>query len=184
MAKLAASKAELSNPLNVCDSCDSNFEEDNSCNCLKCKNKSGYLCVPTGEISDRNRRKLGYQNYDGDASMKSNLWFSQTGADMPMSMGLPMENATSKEISEDIGLKLPNGVFQYSFEQKPLSDKDRRDRNVKSNSPLPQPTMPTQRGCGSNQYTIPFKIQGEEKCIDKTIAMVIGAIGIYYLIKK
>ncbi|MDB9959943.1 hypothetical protein OAD75_06110 [Gammaproteobacteria bacterium] len=165
MAKLAASKAELSNPLNVCDSCDSNFEEDNSCNCLKCKNKSGYLCVPTGEISDRNRRKLGYQNYDGDASMKSNLWFSQTGADMPMSMGLPMENATSKEISEDIGLKLPN-------------------RNVKSNSPLPQPTMPTQRGCGSNQYTIPFKIQGEEKCIDKTIAMVIGAIGIYYLIKK
>ena len=39
-------------------------------------------------------------------------------------------------------------------------------------------------GCGDDQYTIPFKIQGEEKCVDKTIALVLGAIAIYYIMKK
>ena len=40
------------------------------------------------------------------------------------------------------------------------------------------------RGCSDDQYTIPFKIQGEEKCIDKTLALVIGALAIYYLMTK
>lgn len=40
------------------------------------------------------------------------------------------------------------------------------------------------KGCGDDQYTIPFKIQGEEKCIDKTLALVIGALAIYYLMTK
>ena len=71
-------------------------------------------------------------------------------------MGLPMENATQEEIANDVG-------------------------SIDPNSPLPKPSMPNQNGCGSNQYTIPFKIQGEEKCIDKTIAI---AIAIYYIIKK
>ena len=75
------------------------------------------------------------------------------------SSGLPMENATQEEIANDVG-------------------------SIDPNSPLPKPTMPNQNGCGSNQYTVPFKIQGEEKCIDKTIAMVLGAIAIYYIIKK
>jgi hypothetical protein len=73
--------------------------------------------------------------------------------------GLPMENATQEEIANDVG-------------------------SIDPNSPLPKPTMPNQSGCGSNQYALPFKIQGEEKCIDKTIAMVLGAIAIYYIIKK
>ena len=64
-------------------------------------------------------------------------------------LGLPMENATQEEIANDVG-------------------------SIDPNSPLPKPTMPNQNGCGSNQYTVPFKIQGEEKCIDKTIAMVLG----------
>ena len=40
------------------------------------------------------------------------------------------------------------------------------------------------KGCGDDQYTIPFKIQGEEKCIDKTLALVICALAIYYLMTK
>ena len=113
--------------------------------------------------------------------MQTDLWFSQTGGVVPLlpygeltpvrvlpnyvdgedrlSMGLPMENATQEEIANDVG-------------------------SIDPNSPLPQPTMPTQRGCGSNQYVLPFKIQGEEKCVDKTIAMVLGAIAIYYIVKK
>ena len=39
-------------------------------------------------------------------------------------------------------------------------------------------------GCGDDQYTVPFKIQGEEKCVDKTIALVLGAVVIYYILKK
>jgi hypothetical protein len=39
-------------------------------------------------------------------------------------------------------------------------------------------------GCGNDQYTIPFKVQGEEKCIDKTIALVLGAVAIYLIMKK
>ncbi|MDA7669946.1 hypothetical protein N8587_01385 [Akkermansiaceae bacterium] len=114
-------------------------------------------------------------------NMQTDLWFSQTGGVVPLlpygdlpyvrvlpnyvdgenrlSMGLPMENATQEEIANDVG-------------------------SIDPNSPLPQPTMPTQRGCGSNQYVLPFKIQGEEKCVDKTIAMVLGAIAIYYIVKK
>lgn len=107
--------------------------------------------------------------------MQTNLWFNQTGQlaintqqipygnpirDYPRPpMGLPSPNATQEEIANDVG-------------------------SIDPNSPLPKPSMPTQRGCGSNQYTVPFKIQGEEKCIDKTIAMVIGAIAVYYIIKK
>jgi len=79
-------------------------------------------------------------------------------------MGLPSPNATQEEIANDIGSIIP-----------PLMNKS---------FIIPKPTMPNKRGCGSNEYTVPFKIQGEEKCIDKTIAMVIGAIAIYYIVKK
>jgi hypothetical protein len=82
-----------------------------------------------------------------------------TRPSMGISSGLPRENATQEEIANDVG-------------------------SIDPNSPLPKPTMPNQSGCGSNQYALPFKIQGEEKCIDKTIAMVLGAIAIYYIIKK
>lgn len=51
--------------------------------------------------------------------------------------------------------------------------------------PLPEPApVVVSSGCSDDQYTIPFKIQGEEKCIDKTIALVLGAVAIYYILKK
>tara|TARA_R110001592_G_scaffold59740_3_gene181371 strand:+ start:10699 stop:11112 length:414 start_codon:yes stop_codon:yes gene_type:complete len=122
--------------------------------------------------------------------MQTDLWFSQTGTGTltegrigdirdlggpppdrfgnRASYGLPMENATQEEIANDVGsIMIGNDVG-----------------SIEPNSPLPKPTMPNQNGCGSNQYTVPFKIQGEEKCIDKTIAMVLGAIAIYYIVKK
>jgi hypothetical protein len=125
--------------------------------------------------------------------MQTDLWFSQTGGVVPLlpygeltdlrvlpnyvdgenrlSMGLPMENATQEEIANDVG-----SIERY---YKRLSNSD-----IGTAGPLPLPTIPTQRGCGSNQYALPFKIQGEEKCVDKTIAMVLGAIAIYYIVKK
>jgi len=49
--------------------------------------------------------------------------------------------------------------------------------------PEPAPVV-VSSGCGDDQYTIPFKVQGEEKCIDKTIALVLGAVAIYFIMKK
>ena len=49
--------------------------------------------------------------------------------------------------------------------------------------PQPAPVV-VSSGCGDDQYTVPFKIQGEEKCVDKTIALVLGAVAIYYILKK
>jgi hypothetical protein len=49
---------------------------------------------------------------------------------------------------------------------------------------IPPATVPEREGCGEEQYAIPFKIQGEEKCIDKTLALVLGAIAIYYIMTK
>jgi len=49
--------------------------------------------------------------------------------------------------------------------------------------PEPAPVV-VSSGCGDDQYTIPFKVQGEEKCIDKTIALVLGAVAIYLIMKK
>ena len=182
--------------------CNRLTEIDNNCLCVDCV-AGGNVCLPNadavsriGPVNPRNVRAVGgtgaiapsrristrrtggltpthYTRFSGG---QTDLWFSQTGgvgpllpygeltqvrdyARPPISSGLPMENATQEEIANDVG-------------------------SIDPNSPLPKPTMPNQNGCGSNQYTVPFKIQGEEKCIDKTIAMVLGAIAIYYIIKK
>ena len=37
--------------------------------------------------------------------------------------------------------------------------------------------------CGKDKYTLPIQI-GEEKCIDKTLALVLGALAIYYIMTK
>jgi len=49
---------------------------------------------------------------------------------------------------------------------------------------VPSVPVSVASGCGDDQYTVPFKIQGEEKCVDKTIALVLGAVAIYYILKK
>ena len=49
---------------------------------------------------------------------------------------------------------------------------------------VPSVPVSVASGCGDDQYTVPFKIQGEEKCVDKTIALVLGAVVIYYILKK
>jgi len=144
--------------------------------------------APSRRISSRRTGGLTPTPYRRFSGGQTDLWFSQSGtgtltdgrfgdirdlggprpdrygnpignnlATRPY--GIPRENATQEEIANDVG-------------------------SIDPNSPLPKPTMPNQSGCGSNQYALPFKIQGEEKCIDKTIAMVLGAIAIYYIIKK
>tara|TARA_R100000908_G_C3750700_1_gene145302 strand:- start:323 stop:1336 length:1014 start_codon:yes stop_codon:yes gene_type:complete len=37
--------------------------------------------------------------------------------------------------------------------------------------------------CGKDKYALPIQI-GEEKCIDKTLALVLGALAIYYIMTK
>ena len=127
-----------------------------------------------------------------------------------VSQGLPSPNATATEIANDVGYIDPKntGRYETSFCQgqaatmRFASEEAKQDwmdkcmgegdvyekieilnKELEDNI-LPAPTMPTQNGCGSEEFTIPFKIQGEEKCIDKTIALVIGAIAIYYIVKK
>jgi|TARA_R110000822_G_scaffold128530_2_gene264365 hypothetical protein len=122
-----------------------------------------------------------------------------------VSQGLPSPNATATEIANDVGYIDPKNTsfcqgqaatMRFASEE---AKQDWMDKCMQNNisqmienqpienlpiNPLPAPTMPTQNGCGSEEFTIPFKIQGEEKCIDKTIALVIGAIAIYYIVKK
>ena len=187
--------------------CNRLTEIDNNCLCVDCV-AGGNVCIPNadavsriGPVNPRNVRAVGgtgamapsrrissrrtggltptpYRRFSGG---QTDLWFSQSGTGTlidgrigdirdlggpppdrfgnRVADGLPRENATQEEIANDVG-------------------------SIDPNSPLPKPTMPNQSGCGSNQYALPFKIQGEEKCIDKTIAMVLGAIAIYYIIKK
>ena len=42
---------------------------------------------------------------------------------------------------------------------------------------------PQPMSCGKDKYTLPIQI-GEEKCIDKTLALVLGALAIYYIMTK
>ena len=42
---------------------------------------------------------------------------------------------------------------------------------------------PQKASCGKDKYTLPIQI-GEEKCIDKTLALILGAIAIYYVMTK
>lgn len=39
------------------------------------------------------------------------------------------------------------------------------------------------KSCGKDKYALPIQI-GEEKCIDKTLALVLGALAIYYIMTK
>ena len=39
------------------------------------------------------------------------------------------------------------------------------------------------KSCGEDKYALPIQI-GEEKCIDKTLALVLGALAIYYIMTK
>jgi hypothetical protein len=66
--------------------------------------------------------------------------------------------------------------------QEPIQTEELQDSVVPNNN-LVMPQRFVER-CGEEQYAIPFKIQGEEKCIDKTLALVLGAIAIYYIMTK
>ena len=74
----------------------------------------------------------------------------------------PMSNQIFPPITDPLGLP-PVVVVDNGFKERPLGANILR--------------------CGKDKYTLPIQI-GEEKCIDKTIALVLGAIAIYYVMTK